>query len=55
MQRSCQQRQRGAKSEDAKLLKRKLKEPDEWINNAGKTHHKHLQAFTACKTMSEIL
>ena len=44
-----------AKTEDTKLLKRKLKEPDELVDNAGKTHHKHLLAFTVCKSMSEIL
>jgi len=44
-----------AKIEDGKLLKRKLKEPDEWVNHAGKTHQKHLQAFTACKSLSEIV
>ena len=27
-----------AKIEDGKILKRKLKEPDEWVDNAGKTH-----------------
>jgi len=40
-----------AKIENGKLLKRKLKEPDEWVDYAGKTHHKHLQAFTTCKFM----
>jgi hypothetical protein len=44
-----------AKIEDDKLLKRKLKEPDEWVDNVGKTHQKHLQAFTTCKSLSEIL
>jgi hypothetical protein len=44
-----------AKTEDGKLLKRKLKEPDEWVDSAGKTHQKHLQAFTSCKSLSEIL
>jgi hypothetical protein len=41
--------------EDNKLLKRKLREPDEWKDPSGKTHVLHLQAFTACKTMSAIL
>ena len=36
-----------AKVEDNKLLKRKLREPDEWKDHSGKTHVKHLQAFTA--------
>jgi hypothetical protein len=44
-----------AKIEDNKLLKRKLREPDEWKDHAGNTHVKHLQAFTACKSMSAIL
>jgi hypothetical protein len=37
-----------------KLLKHKLKEPDEWKDNAGKTHVKHLNAFTTCKSMSTL-
>ena len=41
--------------EESKLLKRKLREPDEWKDHSGKTHVKHLQAFTACKSMSAIL
>ena len=44
-----------SKEKDNKLLKRKLKEPDEWKDNAGKTHVKHLNAFTACKSMSALL
>jgi len=44
-----------AKVEDNKLLKRKLREPDEWKDHSGKTHVKHLQAFVACKSMSTIL
>ena len=44
-----------AKIEDGKLRKRRLKDPDEWVDNAGKTHQKHLQAFIACKSLSEIL
>ena len=32
-------------------MKRKLKEPDEWKDHAGKTHMKHMHAFTACKSM----
>ena len=44
-----------AKVEDNKILKRKLREPDEWKDHAGKTHVKNLQAFTACKSMSAIL
>jgi hypothetical protein len=44
-----------AKVEDSKLLKRKLREPNEWKGQSGKTHVKHLQAFTACKSMSDIM
>ena len=44
-----------AKVEDNKLFKRKLREPDEWKDHSGKTHVKHLHAFTACKSMSAIL
>jgi hypothetical protein len=44
-----------AKVEDNKLLKRKLREPDEWKDPSGKTHVPHLHASTACKTMSAIL
>ena len=44
-----------SKVEDNKLLKRKLKEPDEWKDRSGKTRVKHLQAFTACKSMSAIM
>jgi hypothetical protein len=36
-------------------VKRKLKEPNEWKDHAGKTHLKHLHAFTACKSMSTLL
>ena len=36
-----------AKVEDNKLLKRKLREPDGWKDHSGKTHVKHLHAFTA--------
>ena len=43
------------KVKDNKFLKRKLKEPDEWKDHQGKTHKKHLLAFTACKSMSAIL
>jgi len=44
-----------AKVEDNKLLKKKLREPDEWKDHSGKTHVKHLQAFTAYKSMFAIL
>jgi hypothetical protein len=44
-----------AKANDNKFLKRKLMEPDEWKDHTGKTHRKHLLAFTACKSMSAIL
>jgi hypothetical protein len=75
-----------AKVEDNKLLKRKLRETDEWDlqdcippadpmsftcplgrdffllflsdewkDHSGKTHVKHLQAFTACKSMYAIM
>ena len=44
-----------AKANDNKFRKRKLKEPDEWKDHTGKTHKKHLMAFTACKSMSAIL
>ena len=44
-----------AKAKDNKFVKRKLKEPDKWKNHTGKTHKKHLLAFTASKSMSEIL
>ena len=44
-----------AKVEDNKLLKRKLRESDEWKDPSGKTHVQHLHAFTACKSMSAIL
>ena len=30
-----------SKASDGKLLKRKLKEPDEWNDSSGKTHRKH--------------
>ena len=43
------------KVEDNKLLKRKLREPDEWKDHSGKTHVKHLQAFIACKSIFAIL
>ena len=44
-----------AKVEDNKLLKRKLREPDKWKNHSSKTHVKHLQVFTACKSMFAIM
>jgi hypothetical protein len=44
-----------AKVEDNKLLKRKLREPDEWKDHSGKNHVKNLQAFAACKSLSAIL
>jgi len=44
-----------AKANDGKFPKRKLKEPDEWKDHTGKTHKKHLMAFTACQTMWAIL
>ena len=44
-----------ARVEENKLLKRKLREPDEWKDSSGKTHNVNLQAFTACKSMSVIL
>jgi hypothetical protein len=44
-----------AKVEDNKLLKRKLREPDEWKDHSGKTRGRNLQAFTACKSMYAIL
>ena len=44
-----------AKTEDGKLLKRKLKELDEGVDRAGKTHQKHLHAFISCKSLSDIL
>jgi hypothetical protein len=43
------------KEKDNKSMKRKLKEPDEWKDHVGKTHLKHVQAFTACKSMSALL
>jgi hypothetical protein len=49
------EKQVDAKANDNKFLKRKLKEPDEWKDHTGKTHRKHLLAFTACKSMSAIL
>ena len=36
-------------------LKRKLEEHDEWKDHAGKTHMKHMHAFTACKSMFALL
>ena len=44
-----------AKVEDNKLLKRKFWESEEWKDHSGKTHVKHLQAFTAFKSMSAII
>ena len=44
-----------AKVEDNKLLKRKLREPDEWKDHSGKTNVKHLQAFTAFRTIYAIM
>jgi hypothetical protein len=45
-----------AKVEDNKPLKRTLpREPDEWKDHSGKARVKHLQAFTACKSMFAIL
>ena len=44
-----------SKESDGKLLKRKLKEPDEWKDSSGKTHKKNKMAFDACKAMSAML
>ena len=44
-----------AKANDNKFPKRELKEPDEYKDHTGKTHRKHVLAFTACKSMSAIL
>jgi hypothetical protein len=44
-----------AKAEDNKLLKRKLREPDEWKDHSGETHVKHLHALTAYKSMYVIM
>ncbi len=44
-----------AKIEDGKLLKRKLKEPDEWVDHASKTHQKPLHASPACQSLSQFL
>jgi hypothetical protein len=43
------------KEKDNKSMKRNLKEPNEWKDHAGKTHVKHLHAFTTCKSMSALL
>ena len=43
------------KVDDNKLLKRKLREPDEWKDPSGKTHVQHLHAFTTCKSMYAIM
>ena len=43
-----------AKVED-NMLKRKLRESYEWTDHSGKTHVRHLQAFTACNSMSAIM
>jgi len=43
------------KEKDNKSLKRKLKEPDDWKDHTGKTHLKHLHAFTVCKSMFALL
>jgi hypothetical protein len=40
---------------DKTLLKRKLKEHYEWKYCTGKTHVKHLTAFTACYSMFALL
>ena len=44
-----------SKEKDNELLRRKLMEPDEWKDNAGMTHVKHLNAFTSCKSMSAFV
>ena len=44
-----------SKEKDNMLLKWKLEKPDEWKDNAGKTHVKHLNAFRTCKSMSDLL
>ena len=44
-----------SKEKDNMLLKRKLMEPDEWKNNAGRTHVNPLNALTTCKSMSALL
>jgi hypothetical protein len=43
------------KEKDTTFLKRKLKEPYEWKDHADKTHVKHLNAFTTCKSMFVLL
>ena len=37
------------------MKRNKLKEPDEWKYLTGKTHLKHMHAFTACKSMSVLM
>ena len=44
-----------ANVEDNTLLKRNLRERDEWKDHSGKTHVKHLQAFSAFKSMTAIM
>jgi len=52
--RSANDKEVDTKVNDNKLLKRKLKEPDEWKGHTGKTYRRHLMAFTACKSISVI-
>jgi len=44
-----------AKVEYNKLLKKKLREPDERKDHSGKTHVNHLHAFIACKSLYVVL